>query len=132
MYKILPHTADIKFRVIANSLGKLFYESLKAINDFLAPEIKKAEKAKGFKVKIKFNRIDFLLIDFLSKILSEVYIKKMIFTLKKIKIKNKTFEAYLIGKSYENLKKDIKAITYHQLLVKKVKNKYIAEFVIDV
>lgn len=132
MYEILPHTADIKFRIIADSLGKLFYESLEAINDFLGPKIKKPVKIKKFKLKIKFDRFDFLLVDFLSKLLSEVYIRKTIFHLKRIKIKDKKFEAYLIGKTYENLKKDIKAITYHQLLLKKLKNKYIAEFVIDV
>ena len=132
MYEILPHTADVKFRINTDSLGKLFYDSLRAINDFLGPEIKKTEKAKVFKLKIMFNRLDFLLVDFLSRVLSEVYIKKMIFNLRKIKIKNKIFEAYLIGKPYENLKKDIKAITYHQLIVKKIKNQYIAEFIIDV
>ncbi|GIW66296.1 MAG: hypothetical protein KatS3mg095_0194 [Candidatus Parcubacteria bacterium] len=134
MFKILPHTADIKFKVEAKNFLDLFRNSLNAINFYLKPRHKK--KTKFFVLNINKditpdNKTD-ILIDFLNEILSLTYIKKMIFKIKKIEIENGVLKITLIGNRYQGLEKEIKSITYHQAKLYEKNNNFIFEFIIDV
>ncbi|MGC8981714.1 MAG: archease [Minisyncoccia bacterium] len=133
MYEYLPHTADLKIRIKGNNLEDIFVESLKALNNFLDPE--KGDKKIEKNIELSSKDLILLYIDFLSEILSLTYTEKMVFDIKEIKIvKNEeiTLEAILNGTEYKSLKKDIKAITYHQAKIEKEDDKYISEFIIDV
>lgn len=133
MYEYLPHTADLKIRVIADSLEELFSNSLKAINEFLQPKLERDKIKKD--IKIISNDLISLYIDFLSEVLSLTYIEKRIFCVENLKIiqKNKfVLEATLVGEKFISLVSDIKGVTYHQANITKENNKYIGEFIIDI
>lgn len=131
MFKFLKHTADMKIYVEGNSLEEIFKESLKAINSFLGPKIKKSSSRKNIEIILPKNNSLELLIDFLSEVLAKTYIEKTIFSIKKIFL-NDYFKANLEGKEFTSLKKEIKAITYHQAKLEKKNGKYIAEFIVDI
>ncbi len=128
MYKFLPHTADIKFKIISKDFFNLVKESLKAINFYLKPKIIKNQKPKKVILKRELTENINSLIDFLNEILALTYTQKMVFSL--IKIDKK--EIHLLGYAFEKLKKEIKAFTYHQAQLGKEENKITFEFIADI
>lgn len=131
MFKFLKHTADIKIRVEGNSIEDIFKESINALNSFLKPKIKKNSFVKNIEIILPKNEYQELLIDFLSEVLAKTYIEKLIFSLKNISIDN-YLKTILTGREFIALKREIKAITYHQAKLEKKGNKYIAEFIVDI
>lgn len=132
MYKFLEHTADFKIQVIANSLEDLFKESVLALNEFLNPTL--GGKTKEEEITLTSENLELLYIDFLSQILTKVYIEKMIFEAVDIKLDlEKNFlTAKLKGREFKKITKDIKAVTYHQIKIENINGKYLGEFIIDV
>jgi len=132
MYKFLEHTADFKIQVISDSIENLFKESVIALNAFLKPKLGKISKEDV--ISLKAEHLELLYIDFLSQILSKTYVEKMIFNVEEINLnlEENSVKAKLKGIEYKKLKKDIKAVTYHQTRIEKKDNKYIGEFIIDV
>lgn len=131
MFKFLKHTADAKIYVKGDSIEEIFKESLNAINNFLKPKIRKNTRVKNLIIEIPKNKLPDLLIDFLSEVLSRIYIEKMIFKIKKISF-NDVLRVELEGKEFTSLTKEIKAITYHQAKLENKQGKYIAEFIVDI
>ncbi len=131
MFKFLRHTADAKIYVESNSIEGIFKDSLEAINKFLGPKIKKGSKIKKIEITLPQSKFPDILIDFLSEVLLKIYIEKAIFKIKEIKF-NYFLKANLEGREFESLKKEIKAVTYHQAKLEKIGNKYIAEFIVDI
>ncbi|GIW65915.1 MAG: hypothetical protein KatS3mg094_434 [Candidatus Parcubacteria bacterium] len=133
MFKVLAHTADIKFKIEANNFEGIIKDSLRAINYYLSPKYKDRTKnlEKNFSKKIE-NKFNEFLIDFLNEILALTYIKKRIFRIRKINLNNKILKLTLVGYSYNSLEREIKSITYHQSKIYKKNNKYFFEFIVDV
>jgi len=133
-YKILKHTADLKIKIWAKTLKKLFsfapFVLFKTIN----------AKTKGEfvfrKIKIKSNDLPSLFVDFLNECLCISQIKKEAYfdlKIKKSDFKKDFFiEGFLKGKKIESVDLDIKAVTYHQLKIKKQKDKWVVVFLCDI
>jgi len=130
-YEFLGHTADFRIRVYGRNFKEIIQNSLLALKSFWKPKLTK-EKEEIF-LDLENKNPAFLLIDFLSEVLSQTYIKKAIFLnfneeeLSLNKIKGK-----LNGFRFTLLKKDIKAITYHQANFYENKGLFIFEFIIDI
>jgi len=153
-FEFLSHTADIKIRVYGKNLKEIIDNSLLALKNFWGPKLKKTKIEK--KIKITSNNEVNLLIDFLSEVLAQTYIKKTIFvkfeprikpnqkqinTSNNIRVdlrKNLRRSMYyslfgkIVGYKFISLSKDIKAITFHQAILNKINGKYIFEFIIDI
>ena len=133
-FRILKHTADLKIKIWAKTLKKIFSVAIFALFKSINP------KTKGNfvfqKIKIKSQDLESLFVDFLNKSLSLSQIKKEAyfdFKVEKFSFKKKFFiEGLLKGKKMESFDLDIKAITYHQLKIKKEKNKWTAVFLCDI
>lgn len=141
--EFLPHTADVKIKVTADSLESLFKEAVAALYQYLKPKAKvKKPKRQGLpqsvikQVKLQAFDLTSLLIDFLSEILSLTYIEKMKFQVRQIKLipsdPGIELKAVLSGERFEQLEDDIKAVTYHQAEMKKIKGGWKAVFIVDV
>mgnify|MGYP001052750656 CR=1 FL=1 len=144
----LSHTADIKIRVYGKNFIEIINNSLLALKNFWKPKLKKIKVEKN--INIKSNNETDLLIDFLSEVLAQTYIKKAIFvkfiprinadqTRINVDIKQNSFKIALcslsgkiIGYKFTSLREDIKAITHHQAKLKKINKKYVFEFIIDI
>ena len=135
-FKFLEHTADIKFRAFGKTLQKVFENSALALKKILIEDEKvKKNIKKNFNVKGKdyesllYNFLEEFLILFDSEgfILSEI--KNIEISQKDLKLKAK-----IIGDDAKNYKINghIKAITYNEMFVKKDKDKYITQVVVDV
>jgi len=134
-FEYIPHTADVKFRAKGKSLDEVFSNSALAMFNILG-DTSKVKLTKTKNIKIKAKNLERLMYDFLEELLflldTENFFLKEI---KKIKInKNFELEAVVVGDNYKNyeLKSDIKAITYSDMSIKKIKNNYEAIVVIDI
>lgn len=130
-YKFISHTADLKIRVYGENLTDVIKNILFVLSDYWAPSLTKT-KVKT-KLKITGVNLDDILIDFIAEVINKTYVKKAIFkSFKKKKIIDTLIEGELIGYKFTSLSKDIKAVTYHQARLKKIKNKFIFDFIIDI
>ncbi len=123
-YEILEHKADLKIRAFGKTKEELFLNMLSGMSENMKPELQKpGEKTKR---KIKLSSFDFqaLLVDFLSEILylSQVN-KEVFFEVKFKKFSENEIDGEIFGQKTERFGEDIKAVTYHNLEIKKTKNK---------
>jgi SHS2 domain-containing protein len=130
-FEFLSHTADVKIRVYGKNVKEIINNSLLALKNFWKPKLTKIKIEK--EIEVESNSEVNLLIDFLSKVLAETYIEKAIF----VKFEPQELASYflsgkIIGYKFTSLSKDIKAITYHQAIFKKINEKYIFEFIVDI
>jgi SHS2 domain-containing protein len=130
-FEFLSHTADFKIRVYGKNLKEIINNSLLALKGFWKPKLTKIKIER--EIKVESNNEVNLLIDFLSEVLAETYIEKAIF----VKFEPQELASYflsgkIIGYKFTSLSKDIKAITYHQANLKKINEKYIFEFIVDI
>ena len=132
-YEYLEHTADIKFQAFGKTMKEAFSNSAYAMMNVIFEEKVREKIIK----KIKINGIDekSLLYNFLEEILfllnTEFFLLSRI---KKIEIKNKELTAELTGDDSRGYKLglDIKAVTYNDMFIKKEKDKFTIQVVIDI
>ncbi|MBS3143839.1 archease [Candidatus Woesearchaeota archaeon] len=132
-YEYLEHTADIKFQAFGKTMKEAFSNSAYAMMNVIFEEKVREKIIK----KIKINGIDekSLLYNFLEEILfllnTEFFLLSRI---KKIEIKSKELTAELTGDNSKEYKLglDIKAVTYNDMFIKKEKDKFTIQVVIDI
>lgn len=129
------HTADIKLLVSASSIPGLFYESLKAVNEFLHPTyITPKTQTQPQTLTITAKNELYLLIDFLSTIVAYSTVYHAVFEILSIdKQTEKELIVTIQGTRTEEFEEEIKAVTYHQAsLEKTVDNQYCATIIFDI
>ncbi|MBS3108258.1 archease [Candidatus Woesearchaeota archaeon] len=134
-FKYLEHTADIKFQAFGDNLEKAFENSALAMfNAMYSGKIKPIIKKK---IMVSGRDLENLLYNFLEEFLflldSEGFFLSKIAKIKLDK-KKLELEAELIGDKAENYKigLDVKAVTYNSMFVKKEKDKWVCQVLIDV
>jgi len=160
-FKFLEHTADIKFQAFGNSIEEVFENSALAMFNAMFDGKVAGKKKKRIQVKGKdlenlmYNFLEELLFLFDSEgffvagvenleIFREISDKKKIINKKKIVggVNNSNdkgegimkLTADIIGDKAENYKisVDVKAVTYNEMFVRKEKDKFVAQVVVDV
>ncbi len=134
-YEELPHTADIRIKVYAETPEALFYEGVIALFSIIFGKTPSCNGPKKDSFNITSEDIDILFHDFLDEILYITLVLKRKICNFQVKLnENSVHFEY----SYENLdfekevKKEIKAITYHNLHIDKKGSMYQTEVVMDV
>ncbi len=138
-YKQIDHTADIAFEVSGESLEELFRASSKAwlnsvidVITFSQSEIKK--------IKLSAFSKEQLLVDFLSELNFNLFTKKWLcYSVDDLSIEKKEDNWFLVAgltgnkiSSKIHLKHEIKAITFHQMNIKKSGNVFSTLLVFDI
>lgn len=132
-YEILVHPADLKIRAFGKTKEELFLNMILAMSESLKPGIKKPLQQAKKEIKVESSDLGALLIDFLSEILYLIQTNKEIYN--KIKFKKFTdtgIEAEIYGQEMEGFGEDIKAVTYHDLVVKKVNDHWEGVVLFDI
>lgn len=132
-YEILEHRADLKIKVFAKTKKELFENAM--IGMFKAGNYQIEENSKEIKrkVSVQSSAFDLLLIDFLSEILYLTETKKEIYSKVNFKKFSDSFlEGLVFGKKLKKIG-IIKAVTYHNLKIKKRKDGLLeAEILFDI
>jgi SHS2 domain-containing protein len=132
-FQVLPHTADLRLKVLGRTKKELFRNAVIGMFQSAYPRADKCWRLKNrlicaalpqkHKIKIKSNDIGSLLVDFLSEALYFSDIKNEAYLDAKINKLSDTFlEAEIRGVKITGFKIELKAVTYHELNIKK--NKY--------
>lgn len=132
-FKFIEHTADIEFQAFGNSLEEAFKNSALAMSKSILNEELKGKIIKKVEAQGKDN--ERLLYDFLEELLILFDSEHFLITeVKNIQIKDGSLKAEVLGVNAEDYDMDnhIKAVTYNDMFVKKEKNKWITQVVIDV
>jgi len=134
-FKFLEHTADIKFKAFGNSLKEVFENSALALFNIFYD--KKVEEKKAYKIKVNGSDFENLLYNFLEEFLILFDSKNFLpCRIKSIKFNEKKFKitAVVLGDDISNYKANVhvKAITYNGMFVKKQKNNWVSQVLVDV
>ncbi|MEM4261239.1 MAG: archease [Candidatus Woesearchaeota archaeon] len=134
-FRIGSHTADKTIIVESDSYEGLFTSAMEGLAYLLSGEDKSRENESEVIKKIKIESIDSscLIVDFLSEVLSQSYINKVIFHKIKYDILSETeLSATIKGNKIEEFEEDIKAITYFGANIKYDNSLYKVEILLDI
>ena len=134
-FYFLEHTADVKFQAFGKNLDEAFKNSALALKEVIFKE--KVKENKKIKIKVNGNDFESLLYSFLEEFLYLLEAENFIFNrIENIKIDEKKMklEAVASGDKASNygLINPVKAITYNEMFVKKEKENWIVQVVLDV
>lgn len=134
-FKFLEHTADIKFRAFGKTLEECFENSVLAVSDVLS----RGEKIKSVKVKekqISGNDNESILYNLLEEVIYLFDAENFIVSKAEITFNKKTrkLKVEFHGDNTENYSglDHVKSVTYHEMFVKKEKNLWTAQVVLDI
>ncbi|BDC35688.1 MAG: archease [Candidatus Methanoliparum thermophilum] len=137
-YIYLDHTADVKFKAYGKTLEDCFANAAKAMFNLIVP-LNKINIELRQNIKIKAENLDFLLYKWLSELLYLFYGENKLFSEFEISIiRDKdgyTLDSILYGESVKDthyIDIEIKAVTLHDLYVKRDNNIYTCQVVLDV
>lgn len=122
-FEILPRTADIRMKVWGQTLQELFSNALRGIASYLKEDVflpEQKDRKEKHALKIEAVDINSLLIDFLSEVIALSDIKNAIFTEVSFKEFGENFlEGTLLGVKTDGFDKDLKAVSYHEVDIKR-------------
>jgi len=132
-YQTLEHPADLKIRSFGRNLADLFSNTLKGMFESVKPEFEKAKKKVVRKIKVSSFDQESLLVNFLSEALylsdlnNEAY-----FSAEFSRLGEKKLEGKIFGYKIKTFQKEIKAVTYHGLSIKKINKHWEAVVLFDI
>ncbi len=133
-YKFLEHTADVKFQAFGKNSEEVFENSALALKELICGK-KKIKEEKNRIIKVKGKDFESLLYNFLEEIIYLVDAENFIISeVSEIKIKDFKLNAKISGDkvSNYNFNNEVKAVTYNEMFVKKIKGKWTSQVVLDV
>ncbi len=132
-YKFLEHTADVKFQAFGKNLNEVFENSALALKETICDRAKIKEKRK-VKVTAKGKDYEALLYRFLEEILYLLEAEGFVMAKARVKITGFRLTAVLAGDNTANYKftNPVKAVTYNEMFIKKQKDKWVSQVVLDV
>jgi SHS2 domain-containing protein len=139
-YTFLDHTADIAVEVSGESLEELFLSSASAWKESVV-EQKEFSGVDTKNISISGESIEILLVQFLSELNYFLLTKKWLTdSIGELEINEQNGRYHLNAKIYgedlnpsvHSLKVEIKAITFHQIEIKKKKNEFSTTIVFDI
>ena len=133
-YEFLEHTADVKYRAYGKTLSSCFSNS--AIAMFKAMYSEKIENKIKKKIKVSGKDLERLLYNFLEELLILLDSENFFVSKIKVQVDKKKLEltADVFGddaSKYE-IGLQVKAVTYNEMFVKKLKGEYVSQVVLDV
>jgi SHS2 domain-containing protein len=135
MWEHFPHQADIGIRASAGSLGGAFEQAAIALMAIIT-EPQKVDAIESVQIECSGENEELLFVNWLSAIIYEMDIRKMLFSKFAVGVENLKLSATIWGEKINQQKHspavEPKAVTYNQLSVKEENGKWTVQCVIDV
>lgn len=132
MYEILPHTADVRLRLVSADERSLFGDGAAAFRDLIGPAI---EPGAGETVTLEVDAHDLtsLLVDFLNELVWLLSVRHLVpAAVDVIELGPNSLVASLSMDSATRWKRDVKAVTYHDAEVRLVDGAWTTTLVLDI
>ncbi len=139
-HTFLDHTADILFRAEAGTLPELFEQCALAVEEAQV-DISKVEQKQSIEITGENTNVEYLLFDFLDNLIFYKDSEQLLFSAFEAHIRQTPEGVYLLKCTAQgeklNVEKhqpkvDVKAITMHLFEVKKTKEGWKAQVLIDI
>ncbi len=135
-YKLIDHTADIGVIAYGKDLPDLFANSAYAMFDILT-DVHKIESNNSFEVQILAKNLEELLVNWLDDLLFRHETERIIcdrFVINSLDDQSLSATVFYekIDRKKHRIKTEIKNVTYHQLEIKRVRNRWQARIIFDV
>lgn len=115
-HQLLPHTADTRLKITADSLEELFKGAVEGLSEIMKHGVtkRKSDALIATDVDISSSDITAVLVDFLNDLLAKNVIEKAVFfDVIKLDVQSTTATARVRGIGVDAFDEDIKAVTYH-------------------
>jgi SHS2 domain-containing protein len=125
-YDIIEHTADIGIKAYGKNLSECFENAAVGMFDIIS-DTKKIKPVGEYRISLKSDTVEELLVDWLSKLLTVSDINNILFGKFDVSVDEENCElnANVYGENFDSerhtIGKEIKAVTYHILEVNKEK-----------
>lgn len=138
-YEFVEHTADIAVLVYGGSLKELFTSAALAMFSVLVGKKQNKPKAalKEISIKKEEKSLEDLLKAWLDELLFYFSTKGLVLhRIKSLVCTTDSFDAKVLFDTFDDehyeIKDEIKAVTYHELKVEKIRNRWRAHIIFDV
>jgi SHS2 domain-containing protein len=135
MYETFEHTADLGLRVRAPDFDGLLQEAARALFVTIAEDLSTIRLLEQIEIRISGEQPDYLLFDWLNELLFRFESTRMIFGHFEVHASNGSVGSAW-GEKYDpdrhRLAHEVKAITYHGLVVQRNADGWLAEFIVDI
>jgi SHS2 domain-containing protein len=134
-FEILDHTADIGFLVYGESLQSLFENAGEAFFHLIT-DLRKVRQRIEKRIKIEGESLERLMVDWLNELLYLHEVEKLLFKRFNIEsVGENGLMARVKGEPFQEgvhvIKTGVKAVTHHQIEVRKEKNSWRAQIILD-
>ena len=136
-WKLLEHPADIRIEVYGKTLEEIFLNAAEAMTSILMGDVERPKELFEKKNVLHSERLEDFLVEWLKEILFFFYAEKFIFGSGHLTFgAGGILEATLVGYSTESVDLrpegiEIKGVTYHNLLLEKTSDGFVAEIIFD-
>lgn len=136
MYEFFEHTADLGLRIRAADLNTLFVEAAEALFSAIVANPGAIQPQREITVQIAGDELDLLLFDWLKQLLYYFDAEYLLLSKFSVAISETGLTASVWGepldRSRHELEREVKAITYHGLLVEQTADGWLAEVIVDI
>ncbi len=136
MYESFPHTADLGMRVQADTKGELFAEAARGLFNLIISDTRTVNAWMKETIRIEAEDDDYLFFDWLNELVYAFHVHKMLFVDFDIRITDDGLEAICYGEPFDpqrhEIDHDIKAVTYHGLIIEEQQTGWHGEVILDV
>ena len=136
MYQVFPHTADVGLRINADDLNSLFEDAGRGFFSLIVASLDTIRPSDGQEIKISGNDIEYLLFDWLSELLFLFESRRMVFSEFQVSVDERGLEGVAYGEKFDARRHlpvhEVKAITYHGLMVAHGDSGWTAEVIFDI
>jgi SHS2 domain-containing protein len=134
-FEVLDHTADIGLIVYGEDLKSLFENAGKAFFHLIT-DLKKVRLRTEKRIKIRKESLERLMVDWLTELLYLHEVENLLFKEFKVEsVGEEGLRAKVKGEAFQEgvhvIKTGVKAVTYHQIEVRKEKEGWRAQIIFD-
>src|SRR5690606_28942010 len=134
MFETFEHTADIGLRARAHTLEELFTDAARGLTSLLVEDPEAAGTEREATFHLESNRLDDLLFDWLNELLYRFSVGGFVAVAYELRVADNALDATVRGGPFDRTtgRMEVKAITYHGLLVENRDGEWLAEVILDI
>ena len=136
MYETFDHTADLGLRVRAADLPTLLAEAARGLTAMIVADLNTVRPDKKVSFRVEGDAPDYLLFDWLNELLFAFESERMLYSRFEVRVDAGGLWADAWGEPLDlarhPLEHEVKAITYHRLVVEEQADGWFAEVIVDI
>lgn len=136
MHEHFDHTADLGLRIVAPNLNQLFAEAGECLFAAIVDDPGTIRDRNEFTLVIEGTDRAYLLFDWLKELLLRFDRDGLLFARYEVNVQDNGLSARIGGEPFDPsrhaLLREVKAITYHDLIVEESADGWLAEVIVDI